>query len=210
MGLAKKRVLITCGPTWVPIDEMRVISNRSTGELGQQLAFALAKKGAVLTLLEGPVRQPLVKPPFEVCKYEFFVELDQLLKRSLQKHYDVVIQAAAVSDYQLATVYKGKLSSGRPALTLKLKPLPKLIATIKKRCPTTFLVGFKLAATTSKARLQEAAAGLFIDAACDLVVANTLKGGYRAYLLTKDDVIGQAGSRPELINQLIAAMEERL
>ena len=51
--------MITCGPTWVPIDDTRVISNISTGKLGQVLATALTKRKAHVTLLEGPVWEPL-------------------------------------------------------------------------------------------------------------------------------------------------------
>jgi len=57
--LKNKRILITCGPTWVPIDGMRVISNRSSGQLGQTIAQDLTKAGAKVTLLEGPVERPL-------------------------------------------------------------------------------------------------------------------------------------------------------
>ena len=99
--LRQKKVLITCGPTWVPIDEMRVISNRSTGELGQRLAAGLAKSGARVTVLEGPVLQPLPVPGVRVIKSFFYDDLSRLLRLELKKKCDAVIHAAAVSDYRL-------------------------------------------------------------------------------------------------------------
>ena len=49
------RVLITCGPIWVPMDWVRVISNRSTGQMGHALAKAFLKRKARVTVVEGPL-----------------------------------------------------------------------------------------------------------------------------------------------------------
>ena len=53
------RVLITCGATWVPIDDVRVISNISSGEMGHLIAQAFRQKGAQVTIIEGPVTHTL-------------------------------------------------------------------------------------------------------------------------------------------------------
>src|SRR3989338_7283903 len=110
------RVLITCGPTWVPIDGVRVISNRSTGEMGHALARAFLKRKAHVTMLEGPMA---------------FDELKSVLKKEAQKGHDVVIHAAAVSDFKLKTPRKRKISSRKP-LVLKLVPPPRFSALFKK------------------------------------------------------------------------------
>ena len=76
-SLKNKRILITCGPTWVPVDTMRVISNQSTGTLGQMIAEGFAKAGAKVTLLEGPVTRQLKSKSVKVLKFVFFDEFDR-------------------------------------------------------------------------------------------------------------------------------------
>src|SRR5690348_10454722 len=127
MSLAGKRILVTCGPTWVAIDDMRVISNRSTGELGRILAGQLKAAGARVTVLEGPVAEPLNDRSVRVVKFLFFEELAALLHKELRNRYDAVIHAAAVSDYRPVKRISGKISSGKKRLDLKLVRTPKLI-----------------------------------------------------------------------------------
>ena len=99
--LRNKKVLITCGPTWIPIDAMRVISNQSTGTLGQMIAEDFAKAGAKVTLLEGPVTRELKSKTIKILKFVFFDEFTGLIKKELKKKVDICIHAAAVSDYKL-------------------------------------------------------------------------------------------------------------
>ena len=137
-SLKGKRILITYGPTWVALDEMRIISNRSSGELGKTLARDLAKTGARVTVLEGPIADPLVLTQVKILKYKFFDELMGLLKKELKKKFAIVIHAAAVSDYRLRRVYKSKISSSLKRLDLQLVPTPKMIDMIKKFLPNLF------------------------------------------------------------------------
>ena len=80
-----KRVLITCGPTWVPIDDVRVISNVSSGEMGHLIAQSFQSKGALVTIIEGPVTQTLEDKKIKIIKYRFFDELARVLKKELLK-----------------------------------------------------------------------------------------------------------------------------
>ena len=102
------KVLVTCGPTWVPIDAVRVISNHSTGEMGRLIAAAFVKAGAKVRVLEGPMS---------------FDDFARKFKAACTKKYDIVVHAAAVSDFKLKTAAKGKLSSGK---TLNLRLVPKI------------------------------------------------------------------------------------
>ncbi len=90
-SLKNKKVLITSGPTWVSIDPMRVISNRATGELGHKLALALAKEGAKVTLLEGPVTKPLTASNVTIKKFCFYDELKALLTIELKYEYAPIL-----------------------------------------------------------------------------------------------------------------------
>ena len=55
----KIKVLVTCGATWTPIDDVRVISNVSSGEMGHLIAMAFRRRGAQITVIEGPVTHRL-------------------------------------------------------------------------------------------------------------------------------------------------------
>lgn len=200
-----KRVLITCGPTWVPIDSVRVLSNISTGELGQALAQGLSKKGCRVTLLEGAVETPLTNNKIRIVKFKTFDELFKNLRSELKKPWDVVIHAAAVSDYRPKAVARKKLSSSQKTLKLELVPTPKIINAIKKINRRVFLVGFKLDPKISKTNAREKTKYLFKNANCDLVVANRAAGTqYQAYLVgPKGRILGQAANRAQLVKTLI-------
>lgn len=211
MGLRNKKILLTCGPTWVAIDPVRVISNCSTGTLGHLLAKALKAKHAQVTVLEGPVNCSLKSHGVRVKKFKLFSDLATLLCDELKKKYDVVIHAAAVADYQPRTLAKSKLSSGKRELILRLTPTPKLINHIKKIAPKTFLVGFKLESTSQRAALVKAANKLITDSGCDLVVANSSNQGYQGYIIDqKSHVMATASSRQNLTTQLIRILDKKL
>ena len=187
-----KRILITSGPTWVPIDDARIISNRSSGRLGKILVQEFRKKGARVHLLEGPLR---------------FEEFLKSLKKELKNNYNIVIHAAAVSDYQLKKSFKRKLSSQLKNLKLDLIPTPKIIDLVKKTAPGVFLVGLKLESALTKKNVYQKCGRLFKDANCNLVVANSVKKEkYRAYILDKTKVLAEAFSREELAKKLIKVL----
>lgn len=211
MSLKGKKVLITCGPTWVPIDDMRVISNLSTGRLGQQLARDLSKKKANVTLLEGQVEKPLDTKTLRILKFTFFKDLQKLLKEQLNKKWDIVIHAAAVSDYHLKQTHRKKIDSGKKKLTINLEPTPKLLNLIKRKNAKATLVGFKLESSTNKETLRKRGRKLIDEAQCDFVVANSLKDGYQGYILDREtQIIAKANSRTSIVKKLIASLEKQI
>ena len=114
------RVLITCGATWTPIDDVRVISNISSGEMGHLIAEAFRKQKAEVTVIEGPVTHALTDKKVKVIKYRFFDELANVLKKELLKKYDIIIHAAAVSDFKVVGASGKKIASDRN-VTLRLR-----------------------------------------------------------------------------------------
>ncbi|MDD5255854.1 MAG: phosphopantothenoylcysteine decarboxylase [Candidatus Omnitrophica bacterium] len=193
MSLKNKRVLVTAGPTWVPIDAVRVISNTASGETGNMLARELGRRGARVTLLMGPapVGREKVKEA-RVVAFRFFDELKkELFSRLRSGRYDILIHAAAVSDYRLKYPLSGKVDSGKRALTLTLVPTEKLILSAKKLGKKIFVVGFKFEPHAGRRKLIREAATLLVKGACDMVVANTFTAGrYRAYIVRQDTVRG--------------------
>ncbi len=140
--LRGRHVLVTAGPTREAIDPVRFLSNGSTGTMGFAIAAAAARRGARVTLVAGPVA--LDTPP-GVDRVDV-VTADDLLGAALaHADADLVIAAAAVSDYAPAEPSNHKLTKGDGDLTLRLRRTPDVLATLgeRKRDGQT-LVGFAL------------------------------------------------------------------
>ena len=212
-SLQNKKILITCGPTWVRIDPVRVISNISSGELAHKIAELLYRERSTVTLLEGPVTHQLKHIPIKIIPFQYFGEFERLLKQHLKTtHYDIVIHAAAVSDYEIKNSSLKKIKSTLPRLALKLTKTPKLISQIKKISPAIFLVGFKLETNLGKTALRQRTTHLIGEAKCDLVVANTInKNNYNAYIVdAKGAFLAQTKSRKEIAKALVKVLKEKL
>lgn len=121
------RILITAGPTREPIDDVRFISNRSSGQMGFALAEAASSAGHEVTLLLGPVLlPPSVAEQVQVVRFNTTADLEALLAEHFPK-CDVLIKAAAVADYRPAQLIKGKTPRG-DGLKIELEPTPDLVA----------------------------------------------------------------------------------
>lgn len=121
------RILITAGPTREPIDDVRFISNRSSGQMGFALARAAAEAGHEATLLLGPVLlPPSVQDDAEIIRFNTTAELEALLAEHFPK-CDLLIQAAAVADYRPARVIQGKTPRAE-GMNIRLEPTPDLVA----------------------------------------------------------------------------------
>jgi len=209
--LKNKKVLITSGPTWVALDSVRVISNRSSGKLGRLIAGECVKAGAKVTMLQGPVKENIRIKRVTIKPFTFFDELQRLLGNELKRTYDVVIHAAAVSDFRPKQASRKKLGSGK-GWRLALVPTKKLVDGIKRANPQTLLVGFKLEQAISEKTAPAAAKHLFKKAKCDMVVANSMNGGdYRGYLLGKQgECLAKARSRPQMAKALVKQLKGSL
>lgn len=210
--LKNKRVLITCGPTWVPIDAMRVISNRSSGALGQQLAEDFSKAGARVTLLEGPVANPLNMNSVRILKFQYYKEFAALIRKELEHPYDICCHAAAVSDYAMKQPRRTKLSSRLKKLTLTLVPTPKIITQIKRINPDIFLVGFKLESHLTRASAIQKARSLTQNSRCDLTVANSYEGrSYSGFIIGPDmNILAHKRSRAALSRSLVNTIKAKI
>lgn len=210
MNLKNKRVLITAGPTWVPIDKVRVISNIATGQTGIFLANRLSKEGAGVVLVLGPVSPLYINPAVKVINFKFFDELRKIIIKELKhKKYDIVIHSAAVSDYKPARIYAHKVKSGIKTWQLNLIPTEKLIALIKRLNRSLFLVGFKFEWDMDKDELTKKAKALMQRANLDLAVANTIKKNkYYGYIISHRQIYGPIYDKKSLVDKLIKVMVE--
>jgi len=188
-SLNNKRILITAGPTWVSVDSVRILSNVSTGELGILLAKQAKQQGMKVDLLLGPVGRIDLDKGINLYRFRFFSELDSLVKRILnRKNYDVILHAAAVSDF-LPLNKNGKISSKKRILSLKFKQAPKIISTIRRLQKRSFLVIFKLEVGIRDSQLLKRSHLALKNSGADLVVANTIKDGkYKGYILDSSNM----------------------
>ena len=94
-------MVITAGPTWEPVDPVRVLANRSSGRMGFALARAAVRRGASVHLVRGPLA---IDPPIgvEVEGVETAVQMEAATRRAVDG-VDVVIMAAAVADFRPAS-----------------------------------------------------------------------------------------------------------
>ena len=138
---AGKRVLVTAGPTREPIDPVRFLSNRSSGKMGYALAEAARVRGASVTLVSGPTA--LAAPGgIEMVRVETAAEMRSAV-RFHAPSADLILAAAAVSDFRPAEYAAQKVSKGAGALTLLLAANDDILAGLgrEKRVGQT-LVGF--------------------------------------------------------------------
>ncbi len=137
--LKGKKVLITSGPTREAIDDVRFLSNRSSGKMGAALARAALLMGAEVTVVTGPVSIPL---PLQAQVLKVMSAQEMLeAAREQAKTADLIIGAAAIADYRPATKTPGKIRRSDANLTLDLVPNPDIIAELAKTS-RAILVGF--------------------------------------------------------------------
>jgi phosphopantothenoylcysteine decarboxylase / phosphopantothenate---cysteine ligase len=184
------RVLITGGPTREYIDDVRFITNPSTGVMGLALAEEAAKRSHETTLVLGPTHLT----PIYGVKVIPVTSSDEMIDRTLSelRHgYDLLISAAAIGDYAPAKRFKGKLSS-KKAVTVRLKPTRKLIGEARKRFPKLRIIAFKAEYDRTPEGLVAAARRLLKSS--DMVVANDVARDVfgspetEAYIVTAQDV----------------------
>jgi len=206
LALKGKRVIVTAGGTREPIDAVRYIGNSSSGRMGIELAKAARDAGAVVHLIAANIDLPLPKG-VEVTRVGTVDELELAMDRDC----DVMVMAAAVSDFRVQNPYLGKLkrSSG---LNLELTPTKDLIANYAANHPNATHIAFALAEETQE-RLIEIARGKLWDKAVTAVVGNSFEalGGQETLVqfVTKEDAVELKGTKAQVsaaIIELVAGL----
>jgi len=177
------KVLITSGGTKIPIDSVRSITNMSKGTFGSQIAEVFYKnmrnEDELIFLYAKDSKTPntsnAVLPRDRHIQYETFWEYNDILKKLLLKEQpDIVILAAAVSDYECEQVVDGKIRT-KDELIIKLKPLPKVISEVRDLVGDKVVIcGFKLLVNSTEDELRRAAAASIRNNRLDFVIANDL------------------------------------
>ena len=191
--LAGRHALVTAGPTFEPIDPVRGLTNRSSGKQGYAIAGALARAGARVTLISGPVA--LATPPgVDRVSVETADRMLAAVEAALPA--DLAILTAAVSDWRVAgaadTKIKKQAGEGPPALSLVETPdILKALSNRTKDRPA-LVIGF--AAETGQ--LEARAAAKLETKGCDWIVGNDVSEG----VFGRDDtrvILFRKGETPE-------------
>jgi len=139
-----KKILITAGPTYEKIDPVRYIGNYSSGKMGFALAEACAQRGAIVTLITGPVALTLQHKNIERINVDTAEEMHKIVM-SRFGDVDGAILCAAVADFTPVTRASSKIKREKENLILELEPTKDIAISIGKiKKPEQFIVGFAL------------------------------------------------------------------
>jgi len=164
--LAGRRIVVTAGPTWEPIDPVRFVGNRSTGRMGFAVAREAFARGADVTLVVGP---GTVQPP-EGPRLVEVATAEEMRMAVLEAadDADAVVMAAAVADFRPREAAPSKLKKEGGPPGLELVPTPDILAELGEVKGDRILVGF--AAETEE--VEEAGRTKLVAKRLDLLVAN--------------------------------------
>lgn len=143
LPLRGKKVLITAGPTYEAIDPVRFIGNHSSGKMGFELAKEAEKLGAQVILVSGPTHLQLDSSSIQLIR----VTSAQEMYEAVHEHFpqqDIVIAAAAVSDYKPKEVINEKIKKKESNLNIELIPTQDILASLGELKIQQKLIGFAL------------------------------------------------------------------
>ncbi|MDX1586851.1 MAG: bifunctional phosphopantothenoylcysteine decarboxylase/phosphopantothenate--cysteine ligase CoaBC [Balneolaceae bacterium] len=203
--LSGKSVLVTAGPTREHIDPVRFISNPSSGKMGFAMARAARDLGGEVTLIHGPVS---LDPPAGVKTLKIESTEDLFEKVKQHSAHDVIIMAAAVSDFSPVNFEQQKVKKEKASPEIKLKRTTDILAWLgKNRKADQTLIGFAM----ETENLLENARKKLEKKNVDWIAANSLSdsdAGFevdtnRIELLSKTDQFSFEGSKEEVARQIL-------
>ncbi len=222
--LKGKNFLITAGPSREWIDNIRFLSNPSSGKTGIAFAKDIIERGGEVTLIYGPGTEqtPIGAKIIHVNGATDFIEA---LKNTMAKNqFDVLISTAAIADFTINPKDKidGKISSDKNKLQLNLVSTPKLINLARSLSEKLFIIAFKAENNLEKEELIEKAFSRLNSANTNLIVANNVssknqKTGFRSdtnevFVIDKDRIIThlELASKQEIASNILDIILKRL
>ncbi len=173
--LKNKKIIVTAGATIEEIDPIRIITNKSSGKMGIYIAEEASKMGADVTLIRGRTD---IEPSARLNDVRIESVNDMLRElRRYCKQSDVIIHAAAVSDFSIDKKFSRKIKSEKDKLVLRLRKNKKIIDEIKKINKRVTLIGFKAEFKVSEKQLVNRAYSMLKRTKADFVVANDVSKG---------------------------------
>lgn len=180
------KCIVTAGPTYEPLDDVRRLTNFSNGRLGTELANFLTERGHGVTLLLGKLATHSGERHAQSVKaFTTTSDLQAKLNAFSGKKVDAIFHAAAVSDFAFGRMFTrtagGKLTRFKPSkkistrrgeMLVELVPTPKIIAGLRQNFPKAKIIGWKYEADGERADAIFAAQKQITDCATDACVAN--------------------------------------
>ena len=205
--LSGKKVLVIGGAAREMIDDVRVISNISSGETALELALAAKRQGAETELWHASMAVNV--PSFINSKK--FSSVNELIKMIPEgQAYDVILVPAALSDYAPLR-QEGKISSDEEEITITLTKLPKVLPKLRKTAK--FLAGFKAESTGGEELIKKAETRMS-ENSLDMIIANNIhdvsEGKTKSAIIFKDKIETFEGSKAELAENIIERIAEHV
>ena len=165
------KVIITAGACYEMIDDVRAITNLSSGKMGLALAFAYYLRGFDVTLISSAQNLPKSMENLEFLSFKSSADLLEILKNKKLTKDDLLVMAAAISDYIPAKKAKGKIKKSGANLNLELKENIDILSSLKElKCKK---IGFKMEMDEQSA--LSSAKNMLENKALDAVCLNVLK-----------------------------------
>ncbi len=168
--LSDKKILIIGGPTVESIDDVRIITNISSGKTAVNLVKNAFYRGADVTFWYGAGKEK--SPNFiKTIKFGSINDVLKLVDAQDLNKFDVIIICAALSDY-IPKKHKGKIPSGKENFVIEMKTAPKIIGLLRKKAKKAKIIGFKV--EDSSKNLKEKGFDLLKKNSLDYVIANKI------------------------------------
>ncbi|MFQ5628191.1 MAG: bifunctional phosphopantothenoylcysteine decarboxylase/phosphopantothenate--cysteine ligase CoaBC [bacterium] len=175
-------ILVTGGPTPVPVDNVRRITNRFRGKLGVQMAEELLLRGADVFVIHGDgAYRPPDYVPYTIIK-SFDAYFETVMDLLSKKEYKIGVFSAAVADYTPKTVLPGKIPSGGALQSIELVQTVKVIEKVRREFSSLFMVAFKYQENMSHNELIE-------------IANDRLKAGYQVVVANRGEETGPNGEQ---------------
>jgi len=208
--------IVTAGPTYEPLDDVRRLTNFSTGRLGTELANFLAARGHKVILLIGAMAtHGGERRAQRVETFTTAADLRAKLKAVSAKKVDAIFHAAAVGDFAFGRIFTpneagklaeiktvSKISTRQGKLLVELVATPKIIAELRDWYPRTKIAGWKFEADGARADAVNAARQQISACSTDVCVANGPAYGEGFGLVTRDGQAAHLASAPLLFEAL--------
>jgi phosphopantothenoylcysteine decarboxylase/phosphopantothenate--cysteine ligase len=207
--------IVTAGPTYEPLDQVRRLTNLSTGKLGTELAAFLTTQGHRVTLLMGEhATYRGIRLAETVEMFGTTADLNARLEKRASDDIAAVFHAAAVSDFAFAKVWRrsedgrltearaGKLSTREGNVLVELAPTPKIIVGLRKMFPDALLVGWKFEVEGDRTDALEQAKRQIVDSRTDACVANGPAYGKGFGIVTSEGSFNHFEESPALFEGL--------
>ena len=208
--------IVTAGPTYEPLDDVRRLTNFSTGRLGTELANFLAARGHEVTLLVGELAT--YSGERHVDQLQFFsttADLRAKLKALSGKRMNAIFHAAAVSDFAFGKIWlrtpsgeltefksANKISTREGKLLIELVPTPKIITELRGWFPRTRIVGWKFEADGARVDALNAGKQQIAECLTDACVINGPAYGEGFGVLLSNNKVAHQPQAPALFATL--------